>query len=601
MQYTDEELAKIIEDYFSMSSYPHALLLTGAWGAGKTYFIKKYFLNRNTEIECEVEGGTQKVKKKIVYISLYGIESLNALKNQLYDSMLNEKLGNGKLAMIASGAGYVLGTALSFAGINEGKENIEDIENKIKKTTIQPQDFLFIIDDIERTAIKVEDWMGVVSKLLETYETKVLLIGNENEILNGRERYKKEKEKIIGRTVLYQPSLHEKLDSLLQVPLYEPLKKYEDQIEEIMNQWGCENLRYIEFAGTILHSIEENVKNIVHPSLQNVDEIKNTIVKNALVVAIAYQTGMPKRPQDSDPNEYFVSQNYYAEAEYTKMSLISFKFIENYIYDFYFDKDFVRKSLKFFDDYLEDLSKNKKRNEEKINDPLNQLFDFEKLDDKKVESLINRVLQNLKGAKYGLHDYRNIFFIFSDLYKIGFLNANIDEITDTMKNNIFEKRYEKSIVNVGLYYADNVADEINHKWIELANLIDNEKKVERSDIDINPLLEKDNSVKKIINVLKQKQSQGVNELFYNVDIDLISDYIIKLENNDICELDKAMRILYGANNVKDFYQSDAEHILQLKDQLKTRLDNMNDGNFKIKKYNLNNLCKTLTKVYNKLK
>lgn len=70
---------KHIEEYLDYycdkkNNTPFAVLLNGKWGCGKTYFIKRYINKRKS--------------KRILHISLYGINNFGAIKEKIVSEML---------------------------------------------------------------------------------------------------------------------------------------------------------------------------------------------------------------------------------------------------------------------------------------------------------------------------------------------------------------------------------------------------------------------------------------------------------------------------------------------------------------------------------
>ena len=78
-----DNISEKILRYISDPSKNQALLLSGPWGMGKTYYIK------NT-LQKDLETQEAYKKYKIVYTSLYGINSLKDLQNILGSKLIAE-------------------------------------------------------------------------------------------------------------------------------------------------------------------------------------------------------------------------------------------------------------------------------------------------------------------------------------------------------------------------------------------------------------------------------------------------------------------------------------------------------------------------------
>lgn len=69
----NEEIKKYLHYYASLRNSPlFAILLKGPWGAGKTWFIKRVI----EEFEAD--------KKKVLYISLYGVTSTQQIQEEFF-------------------------------------------------------------------------------------------------------------------------------------------------------------------------------------------------------------------------------------------------------------------------------------------------------------------------------------------------------------------------------------------------------------------------------------------------------------------------------------------------------------------------------------
>lgn len=202
-----EHITKSILNYVNSSSV-YGMMLNGAWGSGKTFFIKEVIIK---ELE-EINKG-DKEKYYSIYVSLYGCDSLLDVKKKINISILKidglrkkmsqmnslERIGN-MFSNVFSSNKYVKSGALVIEELIE----ISD-EKKLKK---MKNKVILFIDDLERLSSKIEinDLFGLISSLyLENLGAKVVFISNINEIKNIG-IYENTKEKIIDKTVLFNPS-----------------------------------------------------------------------------------------------------------------------------------------------------------------------------------------------------------------------------------------------------------------------------------------------------------------------------------------------------------------------------------------------------------
>ena len=76
-----EEQAKIIEDYIRDGRYKQAVLISGAWGVGKTYFVQNSLLPK-------FEG------YNIIWCSLYGARSAEQIKLEVQQKIIIKAVEN---------------------------------------------------------------------------------------------------------------------------------------------------------------------------------------------------------------------------------------------------------------------------------------------------------------------------------------------------------------------------------------------------------------------------------------------------------------------------------------------------------------------------
>ena len=92
----NEHIEEYLDYYCNLDHSPeYAVLLKGVWGSGKTWFIKKY---------CEKLG---EKKKKVLYVSLYGITDLAEI-DDIFFQQLHPVLSSRGMAI----AGKILKGAL---------------------------------------------------------------------------------------------------------------------------------------------------------------------------------------------------------------------------------------------------------------------------------------------------------------------------------------------------------------------------------------------------------------------------------------------------------------------------------------------------------
>ena len=193
-----EALHPIIEgisNYFEMKT-TGALMITGHWGCGKTYFIKN-----------EVIPYTQKVLgKKLIMVSLFGINDLSEIPERVLYAYL-DAYGKDKTGFNLGRVADVI--AKMADSIPKLKEYV-DIDKLLGRGQgiykLIPNDVIICLDDLERVvdSIDINNVLGVINELVENLEYKVIVIANEGFIKNNELIFK---EKVVEKTLVFIPDI----------------------------------------------------------------------------------------------------------------------------------------------------------------------------------------------------------------------------------------------------------------------------------------------------------------------------------------------------------------------------------------------------------
>lgn len=81
------EIVQAVQSYIRNDSAKYALLINGSWGSGKTFLCENYLVDAISDIEV---GKNE--RKSNIYISLYGVSSIEALSKQLLTSYFQEEI-----------------------------------------------------------------------------------------------------------------------------------------------------------------------------------------------------------------------------------------------------------------------------------------------------------------------------------------------------------------------------------------------------------------------------------------------------------------------------------------------------------------------------
>lgn len=225
-----------IEDYLNayrkMAGCDFAVMITGPWGCGKTYFVKQYL-----ERHCTSDG-----EKQYLYISLNGITSTAEIDMALFQAahpLLGSKLAvtAGKVVRASLKAGLKLDIDIDRDGKSNGSIKMDPLVGlSLTECKLPSKGKMLVFDDLERCLMSPGEILGYINAFVESKEAKVLIVGDENHFGVGVDhnyevgkesdaqdvnaqsamsKYWVIKEKVVGKTFRLAESIEEIFDDLI--------------------------------------------------------------------------------------------------------------------------------------------------------------------------------------------------------------------------------------------------------------------------------------------------------------------------------------------------------------------------------------------------
>ena len=222
-----------IRNYLSMES-TGALMVSGEWGCGKTYHIEKVI------IPTLRQEGWNPVK-----VSLFGIESVNEIPLRIADNYKRAESDKGertekeknKSRLCGWGkekVGKVVAKGAQFASSISWLESFVDVKTLVGNNSgllyklIPTENTVIILDDIERVidTIDVHTLLGVINDLVEQRGYKVIVIANNSYMQQKGEAKLVFKEKVIEKTLVYEPDVVSIFKELCEKDYSSPFTKF---------------------------------------------------------------------------------------------------------------------------------------------------------------------------------------------------------------------------------------------------------------------------------------------------------------------------------------------------------------------------------------
>jgi hypothetical protein len=303
-------ITQSIKNYLDMKNAHSAIMLTGEWGCGKSFYVKN---NLKEDL---------KEKTKVIYISLYGLDKVEDINNAVRKQYLSS-LGNTILSFNEETEDKPKSKELfkkAFGGLSAfipGGEIISKVAGSIggsiiellQATEITPEingkQVLLVFDDFERSTIDIQVLMGVINEYAENNKVKVLVVANEKEIkdkegkpkqdnppkIKDNEKvdktkttYEHTKEKFIFQTIAFKGY---DFEDFIEIPkiLYSEYKDYSKFLSDSMK-----DIKFTWFSA-YCHKLTERIK-----------ELKN-------IRTLIYSTELFKNIYDKIDNNYFTELN----------------------------------------------------------------------------------------------------------------------------------------------------------------------------------------------------------------------------------------------------------------------------------------------------
>jgi GTPase SAR1 family protein len=215
--------------YLSLPHPPHyAVMITGPWGIGKTFLIKKLLRELYPDNKLTDESDSW----NYIYVSLYGLASRDEIDVALFEAVYP-----------------FLGSTVAKAGASIGKGVLKKFGVDLSELKLgKPEAGLYIFDDLERSEMPINKVLGYINEFVEHRECRVIIVANEPNIQDHE--YRDRREKLIGKTLEVQLVLDEALDYFIdQIKSSETkslLQTNRNDLVAVYQQSELHNLRILQ-------------------------------------------------------------------------------------------------------------------------------------------------------------------------------------------------------------------------------------------------------------------------------------------------------------------------------------------------------------------
>jgi len=504
-----KELIESIEEYIRRPYTDYAVMINGEWGSGKTHFW-------NNKLRQRIENIRNKKGQlyKTIYISLYGINSLEEISKKIFletNPLMSKALKKFADNVDGNVIPEYVKTGVDIANLY-GAIQPASTQTDFSKV-FATDDKVLCFDDLERANIDIVDILGYINNFVEHDGIKTILICNEKElaikfknnniemktliatmilseegefdkrqevesdkplatviddrikaIFDRTNAYERIKEKLIGECFEYMPEYSYILNGMLiryeyNQDLSKFLKREIATIINIFNKTNTKNLRVLKHA---LNDFEK-IYNMISYQYPNISqELMKTVLMFTIAIAFEIKVGgtVKQRFSEINSNEEYKSILYTSNLVNDESSYYIKEFDTRYFLNakidyrfFKFVEMYVRTRVfneKVFKDNMEEALQKK---EIKKEGEYVKLLNgtYWKLSDLDFSILIDQVLFDVKEGRIPTKDFLKLFSVYKYLCEIGVIRYYIDEIKDR-----FLLGYKVSLINDIKFNIENV-------------------------------------------------------------------------------------------------------------------------------------------------
>ena len=505
-----EKIINVVKDYLTRETN-NALLITGQWGVGKTYFFNNTLSEKIKEIN--IKGKTNSNYTPI-RVSLFGVTNIDDIGRKIFTELFprlekGTKIGKGIAKLLLS-----IPITKTFIPekipelISEFEADNETKNNMINSMTNR---FVICFDDLERASkdFPIENLIGYINNLTENYDLKALIIGNTNEIES--EIFKKIKEKLIGVEIEFDNDIKSIFDDIVKKKFHEnesnrnTYEKFLKDEKDFICSFFNDKYKNIRTLLIILESYKHIYSAIIGFNSEPLKKYKNDLIKSTLLftiaIAIEFKKGnLSKKGKEIMNDEIRTILNFtnnqeedlFAEPQENESinpNILKGKYYGQYNYKYYetiFDyivgiDTFIEE--KFIAEVKRKYGISQKENLSECYKALNDISTdvIFKISNQEYKKRLKNVLQYVDKGEYELDSYLGIYnhiIKYEDPLKIGEekLKKRIIKGIKKGKNNL---QYNQELTQMSQYlHFPNSMDEYAREILQFCLTINEEKKRE---------------------------------------------------------------------------------------------------------------------------
>ena len=659
-----ENLKNIIYEYLKNTKINYAIMINGEWGSGKTFFVKKNIIKRYSNS---------------LYISLYGVSSIDKLSEKIYLEIIKSKALTNKFSIflkkiydkylffkIVFFPFLLIWRILKFIYNSFFKliwlitYNIINLKFNINLSSIEKKDFygilklfkninkyIFVIDDLERCSIPIEEVMGYLNDFVEHKNVKCIIVANEEEIIktnnnnyelkiltalnekidyydldrqsdknskkkkekvdlvdlknridylyNNINKYKIMKEKLIWKEYLFIPNIDDIYDNLAfkykdSEQFFEKTLNTKHIVINSMKQYNFYNIRTLEYYFDIFYHIYLLTDKYINECKIDNKYVYESISKSVMMSCIGLKKGYNLKGLLSSSKFDIISFEPNKNDLFQKNLYLSFDFVNEYLINNSIVKSNIDETLKNFAE----------SNYDKIddNDPFNLLNEYWYCNSDELTKILNEIFKNIEANKYNYKLYSLIIKKISYIENMGYKNKIIDDIINKIEEKI-NMVDDVSFDEHNFFEEGNVAKIYNQYMEKLKEKVKVKKDYKKSN-ELEKILDSNDWGVKLYNYVNEQYDNYLSQhkFFSTLNIDKIIQNVKKFEIKNIYYLKYTLDSIYNFSNINEYCKGDIDSLNYFMEKLMgidlTKIDDP------MLKYPINLLIKTTKSLIERL-
>lgn len=305
----------------------YAVLITGGWGSGKTYFIENYLNLKKTKLSNDF----YEHPFEIIKVSLFGISSEEEINQLIFEEMYKiigksafKKAVKGSLKAVSvlhsclktiPDPTGTIATAKVATGILNNVATLADdiLDGKLDDLKKHPRNIIVVFDDVERCAMPKPILLGYLNRCVEYLHVPCILVADDR-IWNEAEKLQKDvstlhsmastQEKVVGARFKIKTRPETVIEELLAVndsdkgTIHEKccliLQKFKRDFVEILDYFGVYNYRALKHTFVEFEHFYSFFPKEKEFSPWEKDEMARAIVTDFVVTVYCHMLGVFK-------------------------------------------------------------------------------------------------------------------------------------------------------------------------------------------------------------------------------------------------------------------------------------------------------------------